>query len=77
MRQFRFYIEELGGETATYVHLRAAVEKKDHMQVLAEIKDELIIAQETIRVTLATSSAALQAWKSFEQRLMWVFIPSP
>ena len=66
----RFYKEELAGETATYVYLRALVENKDAIQVLTEVKGELVLSQEVIHATLAACPAALRTWKSFEQGYM-------
>ena len=37
------------------------------MQVLVEVKDQVLLSQKIIHKALAASPAALRAWESFEQ----------
>ncbi|KAF8480571.1 isoprenoid synthase domain-containing protein [Gautieria morchelliformis] len=62
-----FHKENLGGETATYIHTRAYIENKAPLQVLAEIAEEMRTAINEIHLTLSDSPRALRAWQVFER----------
>ncbi|KIJ55730.1 hypothetical protein M422DRAFT_152137, partial [Sphaerobolus stellatus SS14] len=62
-----FYKEELQGETRNYVHTRSQNENKSPIEVLSEIKEELVASRNTIYAALAHNSEALAIWKAAEQ----------
>jgi len=62
-----FYKEELSGETNNYVHIRARNENKSTLEVLSEMKAEMIASRDIIHASLAGNPRALQAWKAMEQ----------
>lgn len=66
-----FYKEEVAGETDNLVHLRATYENKEPMEVVSEMKDELIASQKIIYATLAAYPVALHMWKSFQQGFIY------
>lgn len=59
-----FYKEELAHETANYVHLRAAVVKREPIQVVKDLVDEALSASRSIESTLKED--ALAAWFTFK-----------
>lgn len=66
----RFHKEELAGETRNYVHIRAYIEDKTPLEVLAEIAEELRISRNTIHKVLSLNPKALQAWTVYERGYM-------
>jgi len=61
-----FYKEELAGETATFIHTRAAAEGRTPLDVLAAISDELCTASHNIAQTLEADPKAVEVWRMFE-----------
>jgi hypothetical protein len=61
-----FYKEELAHETANYVHLRAAVVRREPIQVVRDLVEEALGASWSIESTLKED--ALAAWYTFKVR---------
>ncbi|KAG6831022.1 hypothetical protein H0H92_013210 [Tricholoma furcatifolium] len=61
-----FYKEELAGETATYIHSRAAAEGCTAFSILASLKEELCSASRNIQQALAADPMAVETWRMFE-----------
>ena len=74
----RFYKEQIGNETETYVHHRAHLEGKTLLQVLSEIKREIILAGENVLdiLTRFGNEATVKAWQQWEYGYVCVIIPS-
>ena len=64
----RFYKEELGNETETYVRHRAHGEGKTPLQTFSDIKREVILAGENVLDILARfgNEATVKAWQRWE-----------
>jgi len=64
-----FYKERLAGETVNYIFNRAHVENKAPLQVLSDMRDELVEASNNVVAALTKSGApgAAEVWKSFER----------
>ncbi|KAJ7773740.1 isoprenoid synthase domain-containing protein [Mycena maculata] len=61
-----FYKEELAGETANYIHNRAGVNGKPPANVLAEVAEEALAAQNRVTAALhACGSEGIHAWVTF------------
>ena len=69
---FRFYKEELAGETTNQVHLRADTTGKHPKRVLVEMVEEVRDLHIRITTTLKEQPEALAAWKTFEYGYMCV-----
>ncbi|KAK7008123.1 terpene synthase [Favolaschia claudopus] len=61
-----FYKEELAGETASYVHIRAKITSRHPKQVLVEMIQEVGDLHTRITAILQDHAEALVAWKAFE-----------
>ncbi|KAK7064914.1 terpene synthase [Favolaschia claudopus] len=69
-----FYKEELAGETANYVHIRANITSKHPKQVLVELIKEVVDLHTRITGILQDHPEALVAWKAFETgNIAWHF----
>ena len=77
MNRIRFYKEELGNETKTYIHHRAYLEGKTPFQTFSEIKREVILADENVLDVLTRfgNEATVKAWQHFEYGYVCVKIP--
>jgi len=72
--KYRFYKEELAGETATYIHNRAKVEGKTPMDVFGQLRFELAEAAKSIDAVVGGSTAnIIEAWSEYEFGYMCVF----
>jgi hypothetical protein len=63
-----FYKEYLANESDNYIHHRAHAEEKSPLQVLSDIKGEMIIASENVIDVLTRfgSEASVKAWEEWE-----------
>ncbi|PIL33456.1 terpene synthase [Ganoderma sinense ZZ0214-1] len=62
-----FYKEELCGETANYVHIRAVTDELTPVDTLRRLADETLACQEKIRVLIGEDRELMAIWRSFEQ----------
>jgi len=64
----RFYKEYLANESENYIHHRAHDEGKSPLQILSDIKGEMIIASENVIDVLTRfgSEASVKAWQEWE-----------
>ena len=78
MNGVRFYKEQLGKETGTYVRHRAYLEGKTSLQILSELKRGAILAGENALdiLTRFGNEATVKAWQSWEYGYACVIIPS-
>jgi hypothetical protein len=69
---YRFYKEELAGETNNYVQVRSKATLKHPNQVLVEMVQEVGDLHARITATLEQQPEALVAWKTLEYGFMCV-----
>ncbi|KAJ7758741.1 isoprenoid synthase domain-containing protein [Mycena metata] len=63
-----FHKEEVAGETRNYIHNRAGVSRKLPTNVLAEVAEEAVAAQNRVTAALrACRSEGIHAWETFVQ----------
>jgi len=67
MNGIRFYKEQLENDSETYVHHRAYIEGKTPLQILSEIKGEVIHANENVLDILTRfGNEATVAWQQWD-----------
>ena len=66
-RRLSFYKEELSGETANYVHIRATTDESSPVDTLRLLADETIACQEKIGLLIGGDHELMAVWRSFEQ----------
>ena len=70
----RFYKEHLADESENYVHYRAHDEGKSPLQILSDMKKEIIMASENVIDVLTRfgSEASVKTWQEWEFGLVCV-----
>ena len=62
-----FYKEELSGETANYVHIRATTDEMNPVDTLRLLAEETLACEEKIRLFIGEDHELMAIWRSLEQ----------
>ena len=70
----RFYKESLANESDNYIHHRAHAEGKSPLQILSDVKGEIVIASENVMDVLTRfgGEASVKAWEEWEFGFVYV-----
>ncbi|KAM5542954.1 hypothetical protein V8D89_003338 [Ganoderma adspersum] len=72
-----FYKEELSGETANYVHIRATTDEMTPVETLRLLADETLACEEKIRVFIGEDHELMAIWRSLEQGFLAFHMKTP